>query len=129
MRLLLDTHALLWALDGDGRLDDAARDMLADPSNDVWVSAISLWEIAIKVRIGKLRVDVPELLSLLRPSGFRVLDLKTAHLTQLAALPLRPDHRDPFDHLLIAQALAESLTFMTADGHANRYGAPTVACQ
>lgn len=121
MKLLLDTHILLWAFDDSPKLGPASRDIITDPANDVYVSLISLWEIAMKVRIGKLEVDLRELMSLLVPSGFRLLDLRMSHLDQLLELPFFSDHRDPFDHLLIAQAKAEELVFLSADTTPGRY--------
>lgn len=121
MRLLLDTHILLWAFDDSPKLGPSARDLITDPGNDVYVSLISLWEIVVKARIGKLEVDLGELLALLAPSGFRLLDLRASHLDQLIELPFFSDHRDPFDHLLIAQAKAEALAFLSADTMPARY--------
>ena len=82
---------------------------------------ISLWEIVVKARIGKLEANPGEIMALLAPSGFRLLDLRASHLAQLIELPFFPDHRDPFDHLLIAQAKAEALVFLSADTMPSRY--------
>ena len=128
MRLLLDTHALLWALGGDPRLGDPVRVVIADPANDVWVSVVSLLEITVKLRIGKLRADVDEVTRALAPAGFRLLDLRPAHLIQMTRLPFYPDHRDPFDHALIAQAIAEDTTFVSDDRNATRYPVQRLAC-
>lgn len=119
MRILLDTHALLWWLSGDARLGPAATALVADPVNEVLVSAASLWEITVKARIGKLEADVAEIAGALRGQGFRLLDIAVPHLVALQALPAH--HRDSFDHLLIAQCLAEGAVFVTADGHASAY--------
>lgn len=119
MKLLLDTHALLWWLMDDQRLGPRARTLIADPAHEVWVSAVSLWEIVVKQRAGKLEGDIAEILREVRRNGFRLLDIAPAHLVALAALPLY--HRDPFDHLLMAQAIAEGASFLTEDTHAARY--------
>ena len=119
MNLLLDTHAVLWWLDDDPRLSPHAREAIEDPANQVFVSTASLWEIAIKIRIGKLRVDLADVIALLPQQGFRLLDIKTDHLQVLATLPAH--HRDPFDHLLIAQAITEELTFLSNDRHVKSY--------
>lgn len=119
MRILLDTHALLWWLSGDARLGPAATALIADPVNDVLVSAASLWEITVKARIGKLEADVAEIAGALRGQGFRLLEIAVPHLVALQALPAH--HRDPFDHLLIAQCLSEGAVFLTAHGHAPAY--------
>lgn len=124
MKLLLDTHILLWVFDDSPKLSPSTRDIITGPANDVYVSMISLWEIAVKVRIGKLEIDVGELMALLGPSGFRLLDLRPSHLDQLMKLPFLPDHRDPFDHLLMAQAKAEALVFLSADATPSRYPVP-----
>ena len=87
----------------------------------MYVSVVSLWEIAVKARIGKLEADTKELIGLTVPSGFRQLDLRASHLIQLVELPVFPDHRDPFDQLLIAQAKAEALVFLSADPRLRRY--------
>ncbi len=124
MRLLLDTHVLLWFAGGDERLTGKARQAIADPANEVLVSVVSLWEAAIKVRIGKLEVDVPSLAANCARAGFGMLDLTPAPVERPMALPLPARHRDPFDHLLLAQAASEGATFVTEDGHARQYGVP-----
>jgi len=124
VRLLLDTHVLLWFANGDAQLGSRARKAIADPENDVLVSVVSLWEAAIKVRIGKLEVDLQNLIANSVRAGFRVLDLTPTHVARLMWLPTNEQHRDPFDHLLLAQAAAEEATFVTHDGHAKRYGVP-----
>lgn len=126
MRLLLDTHVLLWFAGGDERLGRRARTVIADPANEVLVSVVSLWEAAIKVRIGKLEVDIPGLTANCVRAGFRMLDLTPFHVERLMGLPSPDRHRDPFDHLLLAQAASEEATFVTDDGHARRYGVPVL---
>jgi PIN domain nuclease of toxin-antitoxin system len=126
VRLLLDTHSLLWWLADDARLGDAARELIADPANDVFVSTVSLWEIVVKVRIGKLAADIGEIAQAVDAQGLQLLDIGLAHLTGLAALPTH--HRDPFDHLLIAQAIAEDLTFLTQDANAPAYPVTVISC-
>ncbi|MBV9757761.1 MAG: type II toxin-antitoxin system VapC family toxin [Alphaproteobacteria bacterium] len=121
MRLLLDTHVLLWVFDGSPRLGRATRGVITDPRNTVYVSVVSLWEIAVKARIGKLRIDLTRLIELLAPSNFLLLDLRPSHLMHLLQLPVFSDHRDPFDHLLIAQAQAEALVFVSSEAAARRY--------
>ena len=124
MKLLLDTHVLLWFAAGDEQLGRKARESIADPANTVLVSAISLWEAAIKLRIGKLDVNLASLMADSVRAGFELLPLVPEHVEALLRLPVRADHRDPFDHLLLAQAVAEEATFVTDDGHARRYGVP-----
>lgn len=128
MRLLLDTHALLWWLNDDGRLGRHARELIADPVNDVLVSTASLWEIVVKVRVGKLEADIGEISEAVERGGFTRLSIDPAHLVTLAGLTLHPDHRDPFDHLLIAQAITEGATFVSEDGNVPRYPVQVVTC-
>ena len=128
MRLLLDTHAMLWLMSDDARLGPAAANLITDPENDVFVSIASLWDITIKSRIGKLRADVAAITDAIASAGLTLLDMKPSHLTTLHRLPIFADHRDPFDHLLIAQSLSERLTFVSNDRHAPRYGIDLVRC-
>lgn len=126
MKLLLDTHALLWWLADDDRLGPEARELIADPGNDVLVSIASLWEIIVKRRVGKLEADITEILDAIERQGFTRLGIDAAHLLALEGLPML--HRDPFDHLLIAQAIAEEASFLSEDRHAHRYPVRVVAC-
>jgi len=126
VRLLLDTHALLWWLNDDEKLGSRARGLIGDPANDVLVSAVSLWEITVKLRIGKLDADIEEILAILPDQGFQRLDISDAHLIALAGLPVH--HRDPFDHLLMAQALAEDAHFVSEDQNVLLYGVPFLTC-
>jgi PIN domain nuclease of toxin-antitoxin system len=114
MRLLVDTHLLLWALDEPMRLDEATRDLLEDPANDVLFSAASIWEIAVKVRLGRADFPVrPEAIAdSARLTGFIELPVLAA-AARVADLPMH--HRDPFDRLLVAQAMTEPARFYTAD--------------
>ena len=126
MRLLLDTHALLWWLSDDSRLGQQVRDLISDPENDVLVSVVSLWEITVKLRIGKLDANLLEILAVLPDMGFDRLDIADSHLVELAKLPLH--HRDPFDHLLMAQAIAEGAYFISNDQNVPLYGLPYLTC-
>jgi len=128
VRLLLDTHALLWLLMDDPQLADPARDMVTDPAHDVVVSAVSLWEIAVKVRVGKLDADIHEIVTACQRMGLPFLEIAPRHLVELAGLPLFADHRDPFDHLLIAQAIAEDLLFVSEDRNTPRYPVRHLRC-
>lgn len=122
MRLLLDTHLLLWAVAKSRRLPKAARPMLEDPANEVFFSAASLWEIGIKSSLRKkdFNVDVAMLRPALAQMGFAELPVSGAHAERLAAIP--PLHRDPFDRMLVAQSLAEPLLLLTNDTVLRGYG-------
>lgn len=126
MRLLLDTHALLWSLDGDKRLGPTTRSLLADRANDVLVSMASLWEIALKTQAGKLNADIQGISDTLIRNGVITLGVNVAHLTTLTGLPRH--HRDPFDHLLIAQAITESATLMSEDRIVQNYPVQLLRC-
>ena len=119
MRLLLDTHILLWWLADSPKLPEQAREWIADPASAVFVSAVSLWEIWLKQSLGKLKLpsDFEEKLA---AESFESLPLLAAHTRGLASLPWH--HRDPFDRMLIAQANATGLAFLTADEAAAAYG-------
>jgi PIN domain nuclease of toxin-antitoxin system len=126
MRLLLDTHALLWWLDDNPALGPHARGLIADPSSDILVSVVSLWELVIKVRIGKLKADINGVIAEIDSQGFVMLGIRAPHLAALAVLPKH--HRDPFDHMLMAQALAEGATFVSEDRNVALYPIPSLAC-
>jgi PIN domain nuclease of toxin-antitoxin system len=112
MRLLLDSHALLWWLDDDPRLGPAASSAIADPATDVHVSSVSIAELTIKIRLRKLTVN-GDLVEHVIANDFIELPLAMAHASALKELP--PVHRDPFDRMLIAQARVEGLALVTAD--------------
>jgi len=127
VRLLLDTNALLWWLADDAQLGAAARAAIAEPANDVLVSVVSLWEIVVKVRAGKLEADIAEIGEALARNGLSLIGIAPAHLAALITLPTH--HRDPFDHLLIAQAMAEEAIFVSADRHAPAYPVGLLRCE
>jgi PIN domain nuclease of toxin-antitoxin system len=112
MRLLLDTHIYIWALAGDKRLKKRARDLIQD-AETVFISIASLWEAAIKAGTGKLRADVGLLAANIETSGFIELPIRASHTVLVQTLP--PIHRDPFDRILVAQAMCENLDLMTVD--------------
>lgn len=123
MRVLLDTHTLLWWLDGDRRLSGGARRMIADDDNTVLVSAASAWEISTKVRLGKLpgAIEVAaELPDILRQQRFEPLPIAIVHALRAGNLP--GPHRDPFDRMLIAQAHDEDLALVSNERVFDAYG-------
>jgi len=121
VRLLLDTHLLLWAAANSKRLPGEARALLEDSGNDAYYSAASIWEIAIKssLRRTDFRIDIDALLAVLPKMGLTELPVGATHAASVAKLP--PIHRDPFDRLLIAQSIAEPLTLLTNDALLTRY--------
>jgi PIN domain nuclease of toxin-antitoxin system len=124
VNLLLDTHLLLWAAEDSARLPKAARDLIADPGNALLFSAASLWEIAIKRGLGRDDFDVePRLFRrALLDNGYEELAVTSEHAVSVESLP--PIHKDPFDRLLIAQALVEGITLVTADERIGEYSGP-----
>lgn len=123
MNLLLDTNALLWLLSDDGRLVSAAREAIQN-AHQITVSEVSLWEISIKVSIGKLQ-PIPELYDTISDLGFRRLTLKNEYLQLYETLPFL--HRDPFDRMLVAQASIENLSLITSDPFMRDYGIKVIS--
>jgi PIN domain nuclease of toxin-antitoxin system len=123
MNLLLDTHALLWWLDDNPTLSAEARDAIADGRNLVFVSAVVIWEVRIKQSLRKLQLP-SNFREVLSSQTFDELPLTVDHAHRLAELP--PLHRDPFDRMLVAQAMAERLTIVTRDPDIPRYPVRTL---
>lgn len=118
MHLLLDTQIVLWLISKDRRLSEPARQLI-DQGESRHVSVATLWEIAIKVKLGKLNADLDKLIGNLNPSGFLELPVYSRHTAQVAQLPLL--HGDPFDRMLVAQAISESMFLVTADSQLSQY--------
>ncbi len=124
MKLLLDTHILLWAAITPERIPKAARDMLEDRENELFFSAASFFEIAIKRALGRadFRVEPSLLWRGLRDNGYEELTIATAHTLALESLPAL--HKDPFDRILVAQAMVEGMTLLTSDAVVSQYPGP-----
>jgi PIN domain nuclease of toxin-antitoxin system len=125
MKLLLDTHVLIWLVEGNDSLTQAAKEAIENEDYHLYLSIASLWEMTIKMSLGKLRLDVSLdriLESYILPSGIEILPINLHHLLVLRDLPLH--HRDPFDRLLISQARAEELTLVSGDGLFGDYLVP-----
>lgn len=123
MKLLLDTHAFLWFLMGSANLSANARALIENPANENLISVASLWEMAIKVSFGKLILSAPfdELIpQQLNSNGIGLLSIRIDHLSLLTLLPFH--HRDPFDRLLIAQAITEQMPVLSIDAAFDNYG-------
>lgn len=118
MRILLDTHIYLWWLQDSPKLSPLARDIISS-ATEVYVSSVSLWEAAIKITFGKLDADITELAAQILPCGFIELPVTAKHVLQLMHLP--DLHRDPFDRMLVAQAMCEPLRLLTADAQVASY--------
>lgn len=119
MRVLLDTHLLVWWL-VDRRIPQRATELIRNPANQLYASAASVWEVAIKAALGKIEVKPEALLAGLRDGGFQELAVSSRHAAQVALLPMH--HRDPFDRLLVSQCLCESMSLLTDDRMLAAYG-------
>jgi PIN domain nuclease of toxin-antitoxin system len=118
---LLDTHTAIWFFSGDRMISEKAKKIILDTSNVKYLSVSSAWEVAIKLCIGKLEIagNTADFIKDAETNGFTILPIKTSHLTILETLPMI--HRDPFDRLLIATAIAEQMTLITADENTPKY--------
>jgi PIN domain nuclease of toxin-antitoxin system len=124
MRILLDTHIFLWLVSNSPRLTSQARALIRD-AEKIFVSSATIWEISIKVRLGKLKVDPAELIEEMRKNEFEELPIYNRHAKSVSKMPLY--HSDPFDRLLVAQATTELMRFLTADAQLIRYSDLVVA--
>ena len=123
MRVLLDTHLLLWALGSPSKLSKKARQRI--DSSEVFASAASIWEISIKSALGKLEANPAVVLAGIEPAGFSHLSIIGEHAAKVVELP--PIHKDPFDRMLIAQAVHEALTLVSRDSHIRQYPVSCIA--
>ena len=121
MRYLLDTHVVIWHFDDSPELSKKTKEIIDNPKNELYISSVSLWETAIKINIGKLDLDftLDELLAEINDNDFDILQIENEYLQKLSALPFI--HKDPFDRLIIATALAEDLTIITIDENIQKY--------
>lgn len=131
MKLLIDTHVAIWFATKPGRIGEVALEMILDPRNKAYVSAVSIWEIGIKYPLSKRRGAVPfsahEAILAFQQSGFTLLDITPEHAATVETLPLL--HADPFDRLLVAQALSEPMRLITADVMVARYSDTVILMQ
>ncbi|MGH8592323.1 MAG: type II toxin-antitoxin system VapC family toxin [Gammaproteobacteria bacterium] len=122
MRLLLDTQIALWWLTHAKQVPAKAREWVEQAEDGVFVSQATLWELAIKVNRGKLRLDLPKFARQIERDGFRWLRIDNRHLLTVAGLPSYDDHKDPFDRLLVAQSMTEPLILLSTNAKLSRYG-------
>lgn len=122
MRLLLDTHIFLWSCVKPDRVARPAREAIADPANEVYVSTANAWEIAIKCALGRMDFPIERFEELRAALGFGVLDITVSHALAIGSLPHH--HGDPFDRILIAQAREEGMALVTEDRLLGRYDVP-----
>ena len=131
MNILLDTHVLLWALEGDERLSPQARRLICDEGNGVFYSVVSLWEVQIKhmTHPDKMKTDADDLARLCNAAGYEPLAVLSRHVSQLGTLrrrPEAPEHKDPFDRMLVCQAKSDGHLFLTHDARMVDYDEPCV---
>ena len=129
MKLLLDTHTLLWLASGDARLSQPARKAIADSANTLTISVATIWELAIKTTKPQQPLTLSDPLDVylakcLPTYGIAVLPIQQAHALGVLALP--DHHRDPFDRIMIAQAICEGMTLVSGDGHVSSYPVPLI---
>jgi PIN domain nuclease of toxin-antitoxin system len=127
MRVLLDTHVFLWLIIGDGRLSRKAKQAFLEPKNRVYLSAVSFWEISIKMSLGKLSLKngwVRLFEKEMKINTLQMLPIEITHCEQVSKLPFH--HRDPFDRMLISQAMVEEMAIVTGDGQFSGYGIPLI---
>ncbi len=125
MRLLLDTHTLLWFGLNDPQLSSTAKSLIIDPANEILVSPASCWEIAIKIALKKYALKKPYeefMYEVIDMNGFNYLSIEPRHAARVISLPQFKHHKDPFDRLLVAQALAEGVSIISSDPRLDAYG-------
>lgn len=124
MMYMIDAHILLWWLFDDRRLSSRLKGVIKDDKNNISVSVITVWEVILKQSLGKLKAP-DDLIKSIESDGFEILALDIEHITRLTDLPFI--HRDPFDRLLIAQAIAEDYTIITVDKYIKQYEVKTLS--
>jgi len=120
MKIIIDTHILLWWVTNDRRLPRKASRLIENVGNNIAVSAASIWEIAIKQSLGRIKIDLKELEEVITTNNFDPLPVKHHHAVTVSELP--PHNNDPFDRMLVAQCLAETAYLVTHDEHLKKYG-------
>jgi PIN domain nuclease of toxin-antitoxin system len=126
MRYLIDTHILIWYINGDKNLSDKQIHLIENPGNKLVISIVSFWELTVKLSLNKLRLDkdLRQIEEYILERDFEILNISFDHLNTLSELPHH--HKDPFDRLLIAQAITENLTIISADQHFTAYPVPVI---
>lgn len=122
MKILLDTHAFIWFVEDDVQLPDRLKKLIENPSNEIYLSIASIWEIAIKIQLKKLTVNksIKEIIDLVHNNGFELIPILPKHIIRLSDLEFH--HRDPFDRMIIAQGLVENQEIVSKDKDFDSYG-------
>ena len=121
MKILLDTHIAIWALYDSSKLPSDISKYLLDYDNDIYYSLVSAWEIEIKHNVGKLEISAEEFMSNADSAGMNFLPITKKHIARLSSLPIKDDHRDPFDRMLISQSIVEKMLLLTVDEKVRQY--------
>ena len=126
MKYLLDTHAVIWYLEDSPELPKKITELIDDPEISIYICSVSLWEVAIKMNLSKLELNLPfdELLNSIKNGDFNILQVEDEYLRRLSSLPFI--HKDPFDRLIISTALTDNLTIITIDENIQKYDVPWV---
>jgi len=128
MKLLLDTNALIWLLSGKDQLGQGARDAINDERNSIFVSAVSIYEMAVKIRIGKLTIDLDTAITRIDESDIERMEIEDKHCLTMTTIIAVPGHRDPLGLMLIAQAMSDGLTIISRDHRLKAYPVNVLAC-
>lgn len=122
MKYLIDTHALIWFLEDNKKLPQDIKNIISNPDSDIYLSIVCLWEMSIKISLGKLKLSQPleKLIEILGYQNITILTINPAHVLGVMKLPF--EHRDPFDRLMISQCLFEEMTFITNEALFEKYG-------
>jgi len=126
MRYLIDTHVIIWLAINSSELPEEIKEIIKNPKNDIYICSVSLWEITIKMNLGKLNLKLPldKLLGDIKSYGYNVLQVEDEYLCNLLTLPYI--HKDPFDRLIISTALVENLVIITIDENIQKYDVPWI---
>ena len=126
MRVLLDSHALIWFLKGDSRISEAAIKIIHNHEKEIYVSVASIWEVGIKLSIGKLKFNggIERFIEAVEDNGFILLEISPEHIKTISELPFI--HRDPFDRMLVAQVKVEDMAIVTIDSNIVKYGVNSI---
>lgn len=128
MKLLLDANAVIFLLNNDDRLGQQARDVIMDSSNDVYISSLTMFELAVKIRIGKLVIDLTEAIAMIDETAIQRLEIEDEHCIAMSKLASINGHKDPYDLMLIAQGIVEGMAIVTSDSRFADYPVSVIPC-
>ena len=129
MKLLLDANAVIFLLNNDVRLGQKARDEIMDSSNAVHISSLTMFELAVKIRIGKLAINLTEAIAMIDETAIQRIEIEDTHCIAMSKLVSMDGHKDPYDLMLIAQGIVEGMTIVTSDGRFASYPVNVMSCE